>query len=307
MLRQDYDAPLEWRAPKHILVFATKESPSTRFIEHVADNSDMMLSGVDSRPWVSMRRIVGWLVSLLLLACSPGFAADPSAVPILLYHRLGPVSSDEMTVTTPVFEAQLKLIQERGYKVIPLTALVAALGDSGTSLPERAVVLTADDGHRTVYSDMFPLIQRYKLPVTLFIYPSAISNADYAMTWAQLAGMKASGLVDIQSHTFWHPNFNVERKRLAPAAYEKFTHDQLVKSKAVLEQRLGGKVDLLAWPFGIHDAELEQWAAAAGYAAAFTIERRPVTRSDKLMALPRFIVTNLDRDSRFLSLLGASK
>ena len=37
-------------------------------------------------------------------------------------------------------------------------------------------------------------------------------------TWAQLAEMKASGLVDIQSHTFWHPNFNVEKKRLAPDA-----------------------------------------------------------------------------------------
>jgi peptidoglycan/xylan/chitin deacetylase (PgdA/CDA1 family) len=250
-----------------------------------------------------------WLIVivLLLFVGSPGHAADPSSVPILLYHRLGPVSPDEMTVTTPVFEAQLKLIQERGYKVIPLAALVAALGDSAVPIPERAVVLTADDGHRTVYSDMFPLIQRLKIPVTLFIYPSAISNADYAMTWAQLAEMKASGLVDIQSHTFWHPNFNVDRKRLAPAAYEKFAQDQLVKSKAVLEQRLGGKVDLLAWPFGIHDDQLEQWAQAAGYVAAFTIERRPVTRSDKIMALPRFIVTNLDRGERYVSLLGASK
>ena len=257
-----------------------------------------------------MRRVGGWLsaiVCLLSLTCSPGFAADPASVPILLYHRLGQVSPDEMTVTTPVFEAQLKLIQERGYKVIPLAALMTALGDSAASLPERAIVLTADDGHRTVYSDMFPLIQRLKIPVTLFIYPSAISNADYAMTWAQLAEMKASGLVDIQSHTFWHPNFYVERKRLTPAAYEKFTQDQLLKSKAVLEQRFGEKVDLLAWPFGIRDDQLDQWAQAAGYVAAFTIERRPVTRSDKMMALPRFIVTNLDRGERFVSLLGASK
>lgn len=257
-----------------------------------------------------MPRVGGWLTaifSLLLSIGSSGHAADPPSVPILLYHRLGPVSPEEMTVTTPVFEAQLKLIQERDYKVIPLSQLLAALGDSSLPMPERAVVLTVDDGHRTVYSDMFPLIRRLKIPVTLFIYPSAISNADYAMTWAQLAEMKASGLVDIQSHTFWHPNFNVEKKRLAPAAYEKFVQDQLVKSKAVLEQRLGGKVDLLAWPFGIHDDQLAQWAQAAGYAAAFTIERRPVTRSDRIMALPRFIVTDLDRGNRFVSLLGASK
>ena len=172
-----------------------------------------------------MRRAVGWLaagVALLTLACSSAFAADPppagaagasGAVPLLLYHRLGSVSHDEMTVTTPVLETQLKAIQDNGYKVIPLSMLMAALGDSAVPLPERSVVLTSDDGHRSVYTDLFPLIKKLKVPLTLFIYPSAISNADYAMTWAQLQEMKASGLVDIQSHTYWHPNFNIDRKR----------------------------------------------------------------------------------------------
>ena len=100
---------------------------------------------------------------------------------------------------------------------------------------------------------MFPLIKRLQDPGHTVHLSLGDLQADYAMTWAQLAEMKASGLVDIQSHTFWHPNFNIEKKRLAPAAYEKFVQDQLVKSKAVLEQQLGGKVDLLAWPFGIHD------------------------------------------------------
>ena len=64
-----------------------------------------------------MQRIGAWLsaiVCLLSLACSPGFAADPSSVPILLYHRLGPVTPAEMTVTPPVFQGLLPLIQERG-------------------------------------------------------------------------------------------------------------------------------------------------------------------------------------------------
>ena len=261
-----------------------------------------------------MRFVGGWLAALsaaLLFIVTPGEAAEPPplSVPILLYHRLGPALTDDMTVTTPVFEAQLKLIQERGYKVVPLKALLAALGDSAAPPPDRAVVLAVDDGHRTVYTDMFPLIKRYQIPVTLFIYPSAISNASapYAMTWEQLAEMKASGLVDIQSHTYWHPNFNIEKKRLAPPAYERFVMDQFTKSKAVLEQRLGGKVDLLAWPFGIHDAELEKWAQEAGYVAAFTIDRRPVTRAEKPMSLPRSIVTDADRGARFEAVLATSK
>jgi peptidoglycan/xylan/chitin deacetylase (PgdA/CDA1 family) len=262
-----------------------------------------------------MIRLVGiWLatvVSLASLLCSPANAADqPLSVPILLYHRLGPAVTDDMTVTTAVVESQLKLIQERNWRVISLSTLLAAYTEPEAPPLERSVVIVADDGHRSVYSDLFPLMKRYNIPVTLFIYPSAISNpyAPYAMSWEQLAEMKASGLADIQSHTFWHPNFNTEKKRLAPAAYEKFVQEQLGKSKAVLDQKLGLKVDLLAWPFGIHDADLEQAAEKAGYVAAFTIDRRPVTRMDKRMALPRFIVTDLDRGSRFENLLaGASK
>lgn len=253
----------------------------------------------------------GWLgavVSVLLLLSPPSHAGEPPPlnVPILLYHRLGPALTDDMTVTTPVVESELKLIQERGYHVIPLKTLLEAYNDPAGSVPEHSVVLVADDGHRSVYTDLFPMIKRFQIPVTLFIYPSAISNpsAPYAMTWEQLAEMKASGLVDIQSHTFWHPNFKIDKKRLTPAAYEKFVQDQLVKSKSVLEQKLGIKVNLLAWPFGIYDPELIQAAKAAGYVAAFSIERRPVTRTEAVMSLPRFIVTDADRGARFEALLS---
>ncbi|SKA34052.1 Polysaccharide deacetylase [Enhydrobacter aerosaccus] len=264
---------------------------------------------------ISRRSLLATVPAAFLLSSASGRAAEPPAsprradalrVPILLYHRFGPSLNDEMTVTTPVFEGQLSLMRERGYRVAPLRALLAALDGTDATL-ERSVVLTVDDGHRTVYSDLFPLVQRYRLPVTLFIYPSAISNADYALTWAQLAEMKASGLVDVQSHTFWHPNFNIERKRLSPADYARFVHDQLARSRAILEQRLGGPVDLLAWPFGIYDEELMQAARAAGYTAAFSIERRPVTPADKIMALPRYIVVDADRGSRFDALVAGQR
>ena len=247
--------------------------------------------------------------ALLSLAASVAAAETPQRTPILVYHRFGPVLADDMTVRTATFQGQLSLIEAHGYTVLPLKALLASLGEGTDSarLPERSVVLTVDDGHRTVYSDLFPLIKRYRLPVTLFIYPSAISNADYALTWPQLAEMRASGLVDVQSHTFWHPNFNVERQRLAPVAYERVVRDQLTKSKTILEQRLGGKVDLLAWPFGIHDSQLEAWAAESGYVAAFTIERRPVTGADRPMALPRYIVMDSDRASAFEALLAGRR
>jgi peptidoglycan/xylan/chitin deacetylase (PgdA/CDA1 family) len=225
-------------------------------------------------------------------------------VPILLYHRFGPVANDSMTVTTDVFESELKYLRDNDYKVIPLRELVDYyLGKRPFPHP-HSVVITADDGHESVYTEMLPLVKKYRFPVTLFIYPSAISNAPYAMTWDQLREMKGTGLFDFQSHTFWHPNFKKEKKRLKPVEYENFVGMQLKKSKEKLEKELNVRVDMLAWPFGIYEEDLIQRAVEAGYVATFTMERHPASNLDNVMALPRYLMTNGERGRTFGSILA---
>lgn len=227
-------------------------------------------------------------------------------VPILLYHQVEPVAGNEMIVSVASFKSQLASLKDNGYTVIPLLELVQYLRGQGPMPPARSVVIAIDDGRSSVYTQMFQSIKEYRLPVTLFIYPSAISNASYAMTWGQLKELKDSGLFDIQSHTYWHPNFMKERKKLTRQAYLAFVEHQLVSSRRVLTQKFGGQVNMLAWPFGLHDDELEQQAAAAGYIAAFTIDRRPVTASEHIMALPRYIMTNQTVGPAFARLLNGA-
>lgn len=248
-----------------------------------------------------MRIFAAVLFTTLLL---PVFAAAELNVPILLYHRFGPQVADSMTITTPVFASHLRFLKENGYTVIPLRQLIdVKRGIDKRPLPRKPVVIVEDDAHISVYTEMLPLIRQYRVPVTLFTYPSAISNAKYAMTWEQLRELKATGLFDIQSHTFWHPNFKRDKKKMTAAEYEQSATIQLQKSKARLEKELGGTVDLLAWPFGIYDDDLLRRASAAGYLATFSIERRPVTARDELMKLPRFLMTDADRGPRFEALV----
>ncbi|MDO8431025.1 MAG: polysaccharide deacetylase family protein [Candidatus Binatus sp.] len=242
------------------------------------------------------------LSAVTLVAIAASASESATAATILVYHRFGPVVADSMTVTTEVFASQLRYLHDHGYTVVPLRDVVNFAAGYG-ELPPRAVAITADDGHRTVFSDMKPLVERYRIPVTLFIYPSAISNASYAMTWEQLVELKATGLFSVESHTYWHPNFHIDKRRLSAENYEKFVDTQLNKSRQVLDHRLGGRVTMLSWPFGIYDDELIAAATKSGYVAAVTIERRKVTRGDNVMALPRFIVTNGDVGQRFESLL----
>ncbi len=224
-------------------------------------------------------------------------------VPILLYHRFGPSVADHMTVTTAVFESHLEHLRKNGYTVIPLRQLVNYYFQKGPPPPKKSVVIVVDDGHKTVYTDMLPLVKRYRIPVTLFLYPSAISNASYAMTWDQLREIKKTGLFDLQGHTYWHPNFKQEQKKLNPADYKEFVEMQLKRSKERLEKELDVNVDMLAWPFGIYDDWLIAKAAESGYMAAFTIERHHASNFENVMKIPRYLLNNADKGKVFERML----
>lgn len=258
---------------------------------------------------IMTKGIFGLAIGILLLASALPWSATSAEdaalnIPILVYHRFGPSAAGSTMVSTAAFESQMKWLSDNQYKVIPMGVLVNRLLGKGPPLPPRSVIVTVDDDHKSIHSELLPIVLRLGIPVTLFIYPSAISNASYALTWEQLQELQQTGLFDIQSHTYWHPNFRKDKMRLSSEAYEKFVEMQLVKSRTVLEKRIGSKVDLLAWPFGIYDDYLVKAAVKAGYIVAFTIDRRHVTVSESIMALPRYLMVNGDGTDGFAAIVA---
>jgi peptidoglycan/xylan/chitin deacetylase (PgdA/CDA1 family) len=226
----------------------------------------------------------------------------PCEVTILAYHRFGATVADSMTVRTATFRSHLEYLATHQHPVIPLRSLVSYLQSGAPRPPAGAVVITIDDGHQSVVREVLPLVREFNVPVTLFIYPSAISNASYAMTWTDLQALVRTGRFDVQSHTYWHPNFRNEKRRLAPAAYHAFAVKQLAQSRTVLQRRLGATADLVAWPFGVYNDEAIAIARDVGYVAGFGLGQRCVTRRDDIMTLPRFLVTEVTR-AGFVSML----
>ncbi len=248
--------------------------------------------------------------AVLVCVCGLAWGADSAVqsaeprVTILAYHRFSDTADDSMTVRMSTFESQLRVLRVHGYHIVPLREVVNWLRDPDATLPPKPVAITVDDGHRSVHEKLLPVILRERVAVTLFIYPSAISNASYAMTWEQLRALEQTGLVDIQSHTFWHPNFNVERRHRTPADFQQFVRTQLDKSRQRIESQTGAHVDMLAWPFGIYDEELITLAADEGYAVGLTLDARKANRHARLLALPRFLMTDAYGASTFARLLG---
>jgi peptidoglycan/xylan/chitin deacetylase (PgdA/CDA1 family) len=258
----------------------------------------------------SRRNLLGLALGAPLIALAGGRAhalLEPSGVPVLVYHRFSRTETGRTTVRVERLHEHLEAMERLAYRPVFLRRLVDHLRDQRVALPERPVGLSADDGHVSVYTELFPLLRERRLPITLFIYPSVISRVPYALSWDQLREMVASGLVQVQSHTYWHPNFAQEKQRLIEAAYARLVDDQLARSKAVLEHMLGIQVSLLAWPFGIVDETLMDAAVRAGYDAAFSIERRPVRLTDRIMNLPRYMITEADDPGRFARLLAGAK
>ena len=213
-------------------------------------------------------------------------------IPILCYHNLNPTVPGSMNMTPEKFETEIKWLKDNGFNIIPLKDAVAYLQGKLASLPNKAIVVTADDGWESVYTYMLPVVRNYKIPVTLFIYPQTISEGKHALTWEQLKELQQTGFFDIQGHTYDHPNFKHAKKRLSGDKYAKYVDYQLANSKKILEDKLNIKVTLLAWPFGIYDSFLEKKAAEAGYDMAFSIDARTANRSYRPEAQPRFMIVN---------------
>jgi peptidoglycan/xylan/chitin deacetylase (PgdA/CDA1 family) len=252
-----------------------------------------------------MNRIAYMTAVLLAAATGPLRAsAEPVQVPILAYRSFGPVASDSLTVSTRVLDSQLRHLREHGYTVIPLGQFVDYRRGKAPAPPPRAVVITVDEGDRTVYTDMLPLVRRYGVPVTLFVYSSTVSRAGYALSWEQLTELVGSGLFDVQAHAYWYEGpRGTHEPGTAPV---QFLVNQLIWSRRMIQSRLSTPVNVLAWPWDVHDCELRAQAEAVGYVAGVTLEPRHATASDDPMALPRYPVRDGDTGPRFERLLSGA-
>lgn len=196
------------------------------------------------------------------------------------------------TCTPSDFEAQLDYLAANGYHVIPLSMLVDYLAGAVPEIPERAVVITVDDGWACASSEIFAAMRRRNLPWTLFVYPKIVGHGSHAVTWKMLEEMAQCG-VDIESHTLTHPFLTLKNNHaIDPVGYDKFLERELRESRLRLEQMTGGPVRFLCYPYGDYDERVESAARAHGYEAAVTTERGPITRSTPPMRLKRYLIHN---------------
>lgn len=222
--------------------------------------------------------------------------SDPR-VRVMTYHRFGDSTRDPFCVSRSAFEAQMRWLAERRLAVS--LAQVESFVSGQGKLPDGAVLVTMDDGCRSVYSQALPILREYAIPAVAYVPAGVIEagvEAEYdepPLSWEELGRLVEGGLT-IGSHAFNH-------RSLGRISSEE-AREEAVRSRTLLEQRLGRPVRSLAYPFGTR-ADYSQTTRAilyqAGYTTAFTSQHGALTPGLDPLELPRVKVEGGEADWMF--------
>jgi peptidoglycan/xylan/chitin deacetylase (PgdA/CDA1 family) len=216
---------------------------------------------------------------------------DGVRVAVLGYHDFSEEDKETaMRLRTSTFRAQMTALRQLGITVVALDDFLAwRRGEK--SLPEKAVLITLDDGWKSVYTDAFPILKECGYPFVLFPYKNYIDGGGKALTSAMVTEMLAHG-ASLGSHSVSHPypaTIRAQRKKGA-VAFEAFLRQEMGESKYFIEDKFQVKITAFAYPGGFVCDEMPPIAEQLGYTALFTVLPGKVKRSSPGAKLPRYMI-----------------
>jgi len=192
-------------------------------------------------------------------------------VPILMYHSIDQNSkSSKLSVSPESFAKQMEFLRKNHYNVVMLEKAVSYISKKEKP-PAKTIVITLDDGFENNYSVAYPILKKYKIPVTIFVIVNRIGSPGF-MSWEEIKEISGSGLVDIGSHTKVHFWLLGSDKR--------FLDEEVAGSKKILEEKLGKSVNAFCYPMGSFDKESKSAVEDAGYLCAVSTNPSGVSPDD---------------------------
>lgn len=192
-------------------------------------------------------------------------------VPILTYHNLAEQAKGRLVLAAATFREQMRYLKTNGYRVVSLAEFVEFTG-LNRQIPQRAVVLTFDDGYRAFKDHAYPVLKELGFTATLFIYTDWVGAGRAALSWAELRELAAAGM-DIQAHSKTHGDL-----RRAPgeteAQYARRMQAELEQPQELFKRHLGRRSPVLAYPYGRWEEGLLPKVKKYGYIAAFSVRRQ---------------------------------
>ncbi len=209
-------------------------------------------------------------------------------VPILVYHHITPEACDKMSVPLDVFEAQMQLLRDEGYQVIPLAELYKFM-EMDSQIPKKSVVITFDDGWRSFHDLAMPVLKRFGYPATLFVYTDLIVGSRKTLSWDQVREIAQAGF-DIQCHSRTHRDLAKLLSGEDLPAYLNSLEEEIVTSSKILADKTGQTPRFMAYPYGTTNPLVTGVLRKHEFLGAFTVKRGGVPVFSDTLRINRSMV-----------------
>lgn len=246
-------------------------------------------------------------------------------IPVLMYHHINtiPVGFENdtilfgLSVSPAAFEAQVKALSDNGYTSLTIDQYHNILHGFDEA-PDKAVVLTFDDGYQDNYDYAFPILEKYNYKGNFALVSGVMGTREY-MSWENAEEIVEAGH-GIISHTHLHcslaqkingengiyfgDNYIDDTYRSCPGfvysgqlSTGEVLHE-VQESKKILEEKLNISIDSFIYPFGNYNAQTVEALKNSNYKTAFTIQPTLGTQSQQLLLeLPRIRIHGQQDDA----------
>jgi peptidoglycan/xylan/chitin deacetylase (PgdA/CDA1 family) len=238
-----------------------------------------------------------------------------TALPILMYHHVSP-KPGLVTISPENFAAQMAWLAANDYRTIDSPDLERFL--NGAHLPERAVLLTFDDGYLDNYVHAYPVLKRYGQHALIFAVTNWIGDGparptaaetgepplfnhrdcherirsgladDVIMRWSEIERTRDDGVFEFHSHTASHQRWD----KICASSDEKIAAlaGDLQLAATTLAARLGAASRHLCWPQGYFDDDYLAVAGQLGFTHLYTTQPGSVVSGSDPKRLARIVV-----------------
>ena len=228
-------------------------------------------------------------------------------LPVLMYHRIaadGPAGLAEWRSTPDAFEHQLRFLRRRGYRSVSVDEWETARLRSG-SLRGRPILITFDDAYLDFHDVAWPILERNGFSAHVFVVAGKVgASADWdaahgdpapLMDWPRILDLQRRGAT-FGSHLETHTA--ADRLRVADLFGE------ALRSRQLLEEKLGVPVRTIAPPYGATNARVEEVCVAAGYTRLFEAGGGIAHVCGPRLATPRVDIAGHDDIAAFTAKIG---
>lgn len=270
-----------------------------------------------------MAKLRSLLLAAMLAFSACGTAFAQSGFRVICWHDVREDVRDEAdhyAVDTAQLVSQFSWLRENGYHVIGMDDVIAAR-EGRRRLPEKAVMLTFDDGYRSLYTKVYPLLKLFNYKAVFALtgswldaepgatveYDGKRVRRDRFVTWDQVREMTQSGLVEIASHSYdlhrgvvANPEGSLVPAAVArrydggayeePAAYLARIRADLARNASLIKAHTGRAPRIMVWPYGRDSGELAELARSLGMPYGMNLRGGPNLPSDDLSRIGRELI-----------------